>query len=328
MSVYKHKNGYYGYNFMYEGKRYNRSFKGQSKKEVEQFEIEHKNKLINGDYDVIKRGKYSLKDLILDLQEYYKIHISRPNEINYVIDNFYKLVGNKPANQIINMDIEKYIKLRKGKVKNSTINRELDVIKRIFSLAIENNKLLVNPCLGIKKLRIENPPERYLTKDEEKKLLAVCNPIMKAIIIMALHTGMRQNEILSLTWTDIFFDENYLLVRNTKNNKPRKLPLTKTLKEELLNLHRWSEYVFTSPRTKSRYKDVKSSFSRAVKRAGIAHITFHKLRHTCASRLNEQGVDVITIQKILDHAELRTTQLYTHISSDSMIEAFTRLNEY
>ena len=167
-----------------------------------------------------------------------------------------------------------------------------------------------------------------MTKEEEIKLLAVCNPIMKAMIITALHTAMRTNEILSLKWQDVFFEEGYLIALNTKNNKPRKLPLTSTLKHELLNLPRLSEYVFTSPVTGTRYNDVKTSFKRAVKRSGIAHITFHKLRNTAASRLNEAGVDIVTIQKILDRADLKTTLRYTHNSSASMTNAFKILNDY
>lgn len=328
MSVFKHKNGYYGYNFMYKGKRHCRTFKGLSSDEVAKLETVHKAELIKTGYDITKKKVYYLSELIADFKEYAKAHYTRPDEFNYVIDEFYKLVGNKDIEQIVVSDIEKYIAFRLNKVKNSSINREVDNIRRLFSLAVENKRLFVNPCSTLKKLRIENPPERYLTKDEEAKLLAVCNPVLKAIIITALHTGMRQNEILSLKWQDIFFNENYLIALNTKNNKPRKLPLTATLKEELLRLPRLSGYVFTSPVTGTKYTEVKTSFKRAVECSGIPYISFHKLRHTTVSRLNEAGVDIVTIQKILDHADLKTTQRYTHNSSASIENAFKRLNEY
>lgn len=328
MSVYKHKLGYYGYNFMYKGKRYCKTFKGLTKNKVAYLETVHKAELIKTGYDITKKQVYYLEDLIADFREYAKAHYTKPKTFDYVIDKFYKLVGNKNVEQITISDIEKYINSRLGKIKNSSINREVDNIRRLFSLAIENKRIAVNPCSTLKKLRIENPSERYLTKDEEVRLLAICNPTMKAIIITALHTGMRQNEILSLKWQDVFFEEDYLIALNTKNNKPRKLRLTKTLKEELLKLPRLGDYVFTSPVTGTRYKDVKTSFKRAVKRSGIPPITFHKLRHTTASRLNEAGVDIVTIQKILGHADLKTTQRYTHNPSASMENAFKLLNEY
>ncbi len=328
MTVYKHKNGYYCYNFMYKGKRYCRSFKGLSKDKVIELEIRAKNEILEKGHGLTKRKIYRLSKLIDDFKEYRKVHYTRPDEFDYVIDKFFKLVGDKEADEITVSDIERYARSRIDLIKNSSINREIDVIKRIFSLAVENKYISFNPCSTMKKLRIENPPERYLTKDEEEKLLAVCNPIMKAIIVTALHTGMRQNEILSLKWQDVFFEENYLIALNTKNNKPRKLPLSNKLKVILFSLPKLSEYVFTSPITGSRYKEIKSTFARAVKRAGIPHISFHKLRHTTASRLNEEGVDIVTIQRILDHADLKTTQRYTHNSSDSIANAIEKLDKY
>lgn len=328
MSVYKHKSGYYGYNFMFKGKRYCRTFKGLSCDEVAHLETIHKAELIKTGYDITKKQVYYLEDLIADFREYAKAHYTRPEEFDYVIEKFYKLVGNKNVEQITVSDIEKYINSRLGKIKNASINREVDNIRRIFSLAVENLRISVNPCSTLKKLRIENPPERYLTKEEERNLLAVSNPTLRAIIITALHTGMRQNEILSLKWHDVFFEEGYLIALNTKNNKPRKLILTETLKEELLKLPKLSDYVFTSPFTGTRYKEVKTSFKRAVIRSGIPPITFHKLRHTTASRLNEAGVDIVTIQKILGHADVKTTMRYTHNSSDSIANAFKKLEMY
>lgn len=328
MSVYKHKSGYYCYNFMYKGKRYCKSFKGLSKDEVAHLEVVHKAELVKNGYDITTKKTYYLKDAITVYREYAKAHYTRPDEFNYVVDLFFKIVGNKNLEQVAVTDIEKYINKRVKKVKSSSINREVDIIRRIFSIAVENQLLRVSPCVNLKKLRIENPSERYLTKDEEEKLLAQCNPILKAIVITALHTGMRQNEILSLRWEDVFFEENYLIARNTKNNKPRKLPLTPTLKEELEALPKLSEFVFTSSATLTRYKDVKATFRRAVKRAGIPYITFHKLRHTTASRLNVTGVDIVTIQKILDHADVKTTMRYTHNNSDSIVNAFKKLEIY
>ena len=328
MTVKKNKYGHWEYSFMYKGKRYHRSFKNSSQDEVQQFEIVHKSELIKNGYDITKKKTYYLSDLIENAKTYFNAHYTRPTERDYVLDRFYKLVGNKVVEQITVSDIEKYINSRIGKVKNSTINRDLDIIRRVFSLAMENELITVNPCKKLKKLRIENPPERYLAKDEEIKLLENCNSIMRAIVITALYTGMRQNEILSLKWQDVFFEENYIIALNTKNNKPRKIPLVLKLKEELLKLARISEYVFTSPATLSKYTNIKKTFSRTVKRSGIPHITFHQLRHTTASRLNELGVDIVTIQRVLDHADLKTTMRYTHNSNNSISRAFDLLNEY
>lgn len=328
MSVFKHEKGYYGYNFMHKGKRYCRTFKGLGKEEVAQLEIVHKSELIKSGYDITQTKSHFLGDLIKDLKEYALAHYSKPDEFDYAIDAFYKLTGDKNANDITVSHFEKYINTRLGVVKNSSINREMDVIKRIFSLAFQNKKISANPCTNLKKLRIENPPERFLSKEEETKLLAVCKPTMKAIVITAIHTGMRQNELLNLKWSDVFFDKGYLIALHTKNNKPRKIPMIKTLVAELNKIPKLSEFVFTSPVTMTRYTEVKKSFGRAVVRSGIQHISFHKLRHTTASRLYELGVGPITIQKILDHADIKTTLKYIHNFNADISNAFNLLDKY
>lgn len=167
-----------------------------------------------------------------------------------------------------------------------------------------------------------------MTKDEENKLLSAANSIMKAIIIIALHTGMRCSEIKNLKWTDVFLKEKYLIALNTKNGKPRKLLITPQMEDEIKKLPKIGEFVFMNPITKEPYKEFKTTFQRTVQRAGIPHITFHELRHTTASRLNEIGVDLSTIQEYLDHADARTTQRYIHKPKKNILDAVQRLAEY
>ena len=151
---------------------------------------------------------------------------------------------------------------------------------------------------------------------------------MRSMIILALNTGMRVGEILNLKWEHVFIDRKYLVALNPKNSKPRKILINSTLKAELVKIPKISEYVFTNPKTKTQYKNIKKTFSRTVIRAGIPHISFHELRHTTASRLNEKGVDILTIKEILDHADLKTTQLYTHTPRKNILDAVNRLEDY
>ena len=173
--------------------------------------------------------------------------------------------------------------------------------------------------------------DKLLEKDIkkiEKKLLKAANPIMKAIIIVAIHTGMRASEIKNLKWSDVFMKEGYLIALNTKNGKSRELLITPQMKRELKKIPKLSEYVFTNPVNMKKYKDFKSTFTRTVEAAKIPKITFHELRHTTASRLNELGVDLASIQEYLDHADARTTQQYIHKPKKNILDAVKRLSEY
>lgn len=331
MSVYKDKRtGHWGYNFMYKGGRYHRLFpEAKTKDEVEGYEQIARAQLRQRGYG-IEENQYndSLSEIINDYNLYKETKYTRPHEFDYVINRFFKITGNKIADEITLNDLLRYQNIRAKEVKASTVNREMDCIKRMFSLAKQNRKIRFNPCEGVEDLRIENPPERFLTKDEEIALLNVSNPTMRSMIIVAIYTGMRTNEILSLRWSDVFFNEGYLVARNTKNGKPRRLPMVSKVRDEISAQPHLGEYVFTSPKTMTRYWDIKSTFARTVERAKIPHITFHKLRHTTASRLNALGVDIVTIQRILDHCDLNITRLYTHTFDDSIINAFNKLNEY
>ncbi len=331
MSVYTDKrNGHFGYNFMFNGIRYHKVFpEAKSLDEVQGYELIAKAQLRQKGYG-IEKNQYnsSLAEIIKDYNVYKEVAYTKPYNFDYVINRFYKMTGNKVAEEVTLNDLLKYQCVRKKEVKASTVNREMDCIRRMFSLAKQNKKIRINPCDDLEDLRIENPPERFLTKDEEKILLSVSNEIMAAMIIVALYTGMRTSEILNLKWADVFFNENYLVVLNTKNGKSRRLPIIKKVKKALLSQKKISEYVFTSPVTFTKYEDIKTTFARTVKRAKIPHITFHKLRHTTASRLNELGVDIITIQRILDHSDVSITQQYTHTFDDSINNAFKKLEKY
>jgi len=332
MTVYKDKRtGNYCYRFALNGVRYHRCFKTLKEKEVEALETVAKSELIKTGYDISQNIKYSLSELIEDYKKYADNNYSRPEDAKKNADDFYNVVGNKLAEEINLSDFEKYRSFKKKNnknISNNTINRCVDDIKRIFSLAKSNKKIRYNPCDDLTKLKTTNPTKRYLTKEEEKKLLDVCNPMMKAIIITALHTGMRSSEIKNLKWGDVFIHQKYLIALNTKNGKSRELVITKQMESILNSLPKINEYVFCNPITKEPYKDFKTTFSRAVKNAGIPHITFHELRHSTASRLNELGVDIATIQEYLDHSDIRTTRGYIHSNRENIKSAIKKLSEY
>ena len=89
-----------------------------------------------------------------------------------------------------------------------------------------------------------------------------------------------------------------------------------------------SEYVFTNPDTKTRYTDIKKSFSAACREAGITNLTYHDLRHTFGTRLADAGVDVVKINELMGHASIVTTMRYIHATDQGKRGAITVLSEY
>jgi len=224
--------------------------------------------------------------------------------------------------------IEKYrLKRRADGVSPSTINRELACLKTCFSKAVEWEKAERNPAAKIKKFHEPNAKERILTVEEMKRLLDAASPEIRPVLIIALNTGMRRGEILSLRWRDVDFVKGFILIEDSKSGRSRKVPMNGLVFETLRTMNRDREFVFENPETKTNVKDVKTAFKGACRRAEIKGVRFHDLRHTTASRMIEAGVDLVTVSKVLGHTTIQMTMRYCHPTPENMKNAVDKLSE-
>lgn len=114
----------------------------------------------------------------------------------------------------------------------STVNRELELLSKTFSLAIDLDLAIHNPCQKVKRYREDNERNRYLSDDEETRLLAVLNgprAALRPLVMLAIHTGMRRGELLSLRWMNVDFGRGLIHVMNshreqTKSGRSRSIP--------------------------------------------------------------------------------------------------------
>ncbi len=223
--------------------------------------------------------------------------------------------------QITPMQIERFRgSLLSDGVKRSTTNRYVALLKRMLNIAIDEGYLESNPARKIRMFsEADYMKQRVLTTDEENKLIETCFPHTKDIVVFALNTGMRLGEILNLKWANVDQEAGMIKVEYTKSGKTRYIPMNQTLKGLLLELRKErQEYVFTNPDSKDRFRDIKRSFYSGCRRAGITGLRFHDLRHTFASRLVRNGVDIGTVRKLLGHSTLLVTQRYVHTDEESM----------
>ncbi len=222
--------------------------------------------------------------------------------------------------------ISKYKVLRKSEgVRPATINRELAMLSKAFTLAVEEWEWLeLKPFNKVSREEENNEIERYLTLDEEKKLLANCPEWLKDLIVFSLNTGLRQDEQLSLSWSRVSLLRKTILIQETKSGKPRSIPLNQTtlniLERKAKKRSIKDDLVFFNSRgTKIDKHNLIRAFREILKRLEIADFSWHGLRRTFATRLAQKGVDIYKISKLLGHEDVRTTQKrYAHHCPESL----------
>jgi len=219
----------------------------------------------------------------------------------------------------------------------ATCNKYISILKASMTKACEWELISEDRLKTIRKVKLLKGVTkrlRYLNPEEIQKLLEACDEHLYPIVLVALHTGMRKSEILLLKWSNVDLKNGLLLLEKTKNRERREIPMNDTLKQVFSRLfvkRRLDvDWVFPSWKSGKPYYDLKRSFNKAVKKAGITDFHFHDLRHTFASQLVMAGVDIRTVQELLGHKSLTMTLRYAHLSHAQKKKAVqtleTRLN--
>ncbi|MBI5847208.1 MAG: site-specific integrase [Nitrospirae bacterium] len=223
----------------------------------------------------------------------------------------------------------KHQKMIDGKIQNvpnkpATINRFLAVIAHMFTKAADWKMIDRANIPKIKMLKENNKRLRYLSKEECSELIAACDPHLRPIVITALNTGMRKQEILGLKWdANVDLKHGFILLSITKNGERREIPINATLRNALQSMQRRLDvkYVFFDPISGKPYQEVKKSFATALRRAKIQDFHFHDLRHTFASQLVMAGIDLVTVKELLGHADIKMTLRYAHLAPSHKVKA-------
>lgn len=195
----------------------------------------------------------------------------------------------------------------------ATINRRLAMLKAVCRHAYKQGRIQENLSGRITLLREDNKREVYLTR-KQVLALAAASPSESAgaAIMIAAYTGLRASELLAQP--SISSRASSLTVAISKTGKPRIVPVPKPA----------MPYLSALPLALD-YWQLHKQFLVARKAAGMPHLRFHDLRHTCASWLINAGVDLYTVGKILGHSGPATTARYAHLSHATLKDAMGRL---
>jgi len=341
--------------FQLDGFRYEKACKGAtSQKEATIFESILKADIMRGDLRMLeKKQKITFGKLTEIFLDYSKGNKDTWKQDEYFCKKYLEYFNkNQLINEIKPLDIEGYktwrqkstyevpesyindageeaIRKIKIKIKESTINRELNSLRKIFSLAVENDFIEKSPCKNIKILKTENTKIRFLSREEEKTLFEhLKGHWLEPIVFTALKTGMRREEILTLKWGNVDFKAKFINLLKTKNGKARKIPISPKLKEKLQSIKNESEFVFINSKTKTKYSSITKTYNEILEKAKIENFTFHDLRHTAATRMIEGGYDLVTTAEILGHSDLRMVGIYAHTDFERKRKAIEYLDNF
>jgi len=325
----KGKNWYIDY-YLPAGKR-KREMIGENRKLAERVLQKRKVQITEGKFFEIERTK---KVKLADLSKTFLESYSKPNKASWRDDEihlrrFCAFFGNVCIDEITPLRVEEFKRWRlEQEVTPSTVNRGLEVLRRMLYKAIEWGYLKENPFKKVKLYKTDNRRLRFLEKEEIERLLKASAPHIERIILFALNTGMRMGEIFDLQWSGVDFRNNLIYIHKTKNKEKRIIPMNTVVKKLLINIkeHSLSEYVFCT-KEGGRFVCIRNGFTKALKRAGITDFRFHDLRHTFASHLVMKGVDLNTIKELLGHKNYEMTLRYAHLSQDHKAKAVEVLGQ-
>jgi integrase/recombinase XerD len=193
------------------------------------------------------------------------------------------------------------------------------------ALLFAYNEVLGKGFVKVKTPKIQRKNPAVLSKEEVKGLIGACSTTKSKLLVQMLYaSGLRVSECAALKVEDIDFKDGVCNVQQGKGNKDRMTVISTSILTELkdylakekinsgLVFRNYTDELMSS-------RNIQKIVSLAAKKAGIKKkVTPHKLRHSFATHLLEAGVSIRIIQELLGHSNLQTTQIYTHVSRDSI----------
>ena len=255
-----------------------------------------------------------------------RVELKISKNSDYTLRNYIKAneklleFSRKQPEQVTEDDVKLYISDNLSDRAAASIILFLAAIKYAYS-----NILKKDVTHGIKRPRREKKTPSVLTKEEIKKLINIIEAKKSKLMVALMYaSGMRVSEIVNLKVSDLEFDDKIGHIRQAKGRKDRIFNIPQFL---FLKLEKQAEnqqkvnqkYLFSGPKGRLSTRNLQKIVKKAANRADIKKdVHCHTLRHSFATHLLENNVDIRKIQELLGHADLSTTQIYTHISTEEL----------
>ncbi len=262
---------------------------------------------------------YSTKNTLIEVKNRYKNHLL-------------PFFQNREIENIKSKDLEKVQKEKIKILSPKSVNQIIELFGTIFNYGIKKDFYkTINPTIKIKKFKIDNTRERYLSLEEIKELYFYLedNNLLTLFVKLALTTGGRLETILSIQKKDINLATNTITLKDLKNNDTYKGFLSDEIceiLESMIDNLKANDYIVSIDKSKMTSRQIQSRLKPILDRLFNAEldtkdrknrVVIHTLRHTFASHLAINGTPIFTIQKLMNHKDIKQTMRYAKLAPDS-----------
>jgi integrase len=338
MSVYKPKGSpYFHYDFQFRGKRYCGSTGQTSRRAAEQFEGRERQAAA---LPTIAKPPITLDEACGLRQDYLEERPSWPT-VRPMLKALLSIGANRLLADIHQIDLMRHFAKRRNGRKDSSVNREIEEARAVWRTAAKARfDVGEMPDWGTLFYDVPEQPPRELAWEEEDRLMPAIRDDLVDACTMALRSGWRKREVLSLRWNDVDF-ANAEAVTRIKGGAIVQRALTAEMIVLIANQPKVGPFVFTyiCQKTKSRYRDkrgrlqpareegqrypltatvLRKPWAEAKKAAGIEGFRFHDLRHTAGTRIVRATGNIALAKRALEHKSIRSTLRYAHVLNDDV----------
>jgi len=257
----------------------------------------------------------------------------------YALRMFRAICGDRPLSSYEPAVVEKFRIIRLRVCQPTTVNIDLRHLRSAFGTAEKTGLLTKNPLSELRQVPIPERTPTILTPGDARALInSIADEQFRHIVVLAMLTGLRLGEVLSLRWSQVDLARRVLTIDNsreflTKSGKIRTVPLNgaavNTLRAQ--NGRRGHSGLVFPNRRGGRWSAsyVSRTFKKRVRGAGLHEsLHFHSLRHSFASWLIQSGCTLYEVQRLLGHSSIAVTQIYSHLSENQLFSAVGRLPEF
>ncbi len=306
-------------------------------------------KKFDGNLPAVKK-RVSLQNFKIQVEELFRKANRNYKRELYFYDYLIKFFGeHRSIDTITALEIEEYKNWRRNSKKTNdpaknispaSVNKELRTLKAEFSRGVRLGLINKNPFMKVQYLMVTKIEKEYLTPIEIQHIIDnIEDTTLKNIVVFAVLTGCRLNEIVNLHWANIDLqnriiyiknkiDENKNLIFRTKTNENRELPINDTLFKMLAGFYNLGGFLFCQDNGLKFEKDyISKAFKKVLRRLGYSEsLHFHSLRHSFITNLIKNNVSIYFVKELAGHKNIQTTLKYVHTNTNDLMSSINTLN--